>query len=160
MIFLLQHNYTYGICKNIPNDIQAHNKLTNISKNSQRNKPSSETHLKEMALCMLMYIQDHNDQFPLHLEDPSAVRTDLLPYAKAQSMSAAIFYQVANAQPFRANSSLNGILDASIPNPHTLIMLYEQLPDKYGGRYVALADGRVRKLSNSEWKQKKITSHI
>jgi prepilin-type processing-associated H-X9-DG protein len=99
------------------------------------------THAKQLALGVLMYVQDFDERFP-PMADFDAFHDAVFPYVKND----ALFVCPPSNQPFVLNADLDHISLASIPAPAETIMFRAPMPGPSGLTVTAFADGHVKKV--------------
>ncbi len=110
--------------------------------------------LRELALAVVLYAQDHNNLIP-PMDDLASFKKAIQPYVKAQTLAPPpdkTFYSL--------NTILSGKKTAHISVPADMIALYQTQPDKDNSRLVAFLDGHVRRLNGAQWLKYKRGSKI
>jgi prepilin-type processing-associated H-X9-DG protein len=110
-------------------------------------KTASISNGKQVALSMLMYANDFDDQFPDASSTAKAQKVTY-PYAKSSAI-----WKTANPAHtrFLYNTSLAGVNMVEIPKPSEVPLIYESGPWADGTRIVAYADGHVKRVSAQMW---------
>ena len=118
-------------------------------------KASSQSNLKQLALGVMMYAQDHDEKLP-PMKSAAALKKAIMPYVKSET----VFTDPNGDKAYMANPSLSGKSLASIANPAEIALLYEAEAGPDGSRSVAFVDGHVKRLTASEWATLKKRSKI
>jgi hypothetical protein len=116
---------------------------------------SSLSNLKNIALAVLMCIDDNNGVFP-DLKTPETAREKLTPYVGNEKI---LINPITN-QPYLFNATLAGINEASISEPGQMVLVYEDSPAPDGTRGVAFTDGHAKRVKEAEWLRLKQASKI
>jgi prepilin-type processing-associated H-X9-DG protein len=140
---------------------------------------SSQSHLKQLGVALLMYAQDYNEMLP-PMKDAAAVKRLLLPYVRGNE---AVFVHPQTGEPYRPNPSLSGRRRSSIAmvsgrdsrgkairprrhraeipgSPAQVVAFYEASPAPDGTRAVLFLDGHVGVIRETEWPRLKRASKI
>ena len=110
-------------------------------------KAQTTNKMKQVALAMMMYASDYDDQFP-YVQGTASARAIVYPYVK-------------NVDVFKSdnplgdgqilmNMALAGVFQPAIASPDQTVLLYESAPWPYGGRIFAFADGHVKSVGPEE----------
>lgn len=116
---------------------------------------TSVRNLKQLSLGLLEYAQDWDETLP-PMNDAATVKKTLLPYVKSEQ----IFLQPETHRPYKANTSLSKRTLASFKDPATMVVFYEDAPDKDNTHAVAFLDGHVKRIPESQWPALKAASHV
>ena len=103
--------------------------------------------VKQVALAISMYINDHENVFPASM-DPSDVERLVGPYVQKPE----IFHTVSG-EPWNYNPNLAGKSVVSLDSPAETPLLYGLANPDGSDRVVAFADTHATKISESEWRQ-------
>jgi prepilin-type processing-associated H-X9-DG protein len=131
--------------------------------------PSLKTHaeatadisnLKQLALGVLLYAQDHAERFPAS----DRWMDEILPYTKSRALFHDPSDQSGHAASYAFNRALSGATLASVSAPATTVLIFDSTlgtwnasdtgqslphPDRHnGGNDFAYADGHVRKVAD------------
>lgn len=115
----------------------------------------SQYHLKQIGMAVTMYMQDYDETLP--------PMKDATKFAKAINVyvrNMAVFYNPANARLYVPNLILSGRRLATIPEPASFVMIYEDSPTADGTRGVVFVDGHTQRVSEAEWQRLKRASKI
>jgi prepilin-type processing-associated H-X9-DG protein len=123
--------------------------------NDEAQTEQTISNLKQLALAMLMYSQDHNEKFP-PMKTSASVKKALMRYAKAET----IFVDQRDGQAFLPNPRISGKSLADIDAPASTVAFYDPVPDSLGKIYIAFADGHVKGVTSEEWEKIKRASKI
>lgn len=116
---------------------------------------TSVSNLKQLALGILQYQQDNDENMP-PMKDAVTVKKAILPYVKSDET----FVQPDTKRPYKPNASLSKRNLASFNDPATMVILYEDAPDRDNTRAVAFMDGHVKRIPESQWPSLKSASHV
>jgi len=106
----------------------------------------SLSNLKQLALALLMWAEDHNEKLP-DMPTAEKIKATLLPYAKDEDIFASPF----NGKPYKYNNSLAGKGVGQPEIPWQTVTFYEDSPDSYELRGVAYLDGHAKRVKESDW---------
>ena len=115
----------------------------------------SLSNLRQMALALLMHVQDHNEVLP-SLKDPAAIKRTLGRYIRNDK----IFINPITNKPYMANAVLSGRKLSHIADPSSMVVFYEDSPAPDGTRGVAFLTPHTRRVRESEWVMLKKASKI
>ena len=115
---------------------------------------ASMSHLKQLGLGLVMYVQDHRNFLP-PLTDAAAVREAI----KAYINNDAVFVHPQSKEPYRPNPSLSGKSLAGLDVSKTVV-IYEASAAEDGGRAVLFLDGHVEQVSAARWTELQKASGI
>jgi prepilin-type processing-associated H-X9-DG protein len=116
---------------------------------------SSVSNLKQIAIAVLMYTQDYDENFPPMSSAASAEKA-LLPYIKNKD----VFVSPLTGEPYRPNPALSRKSLAALEKPAETVLYYEASPAQDKTRGVAFVDGHVRRIPEIEWEHLKRKSGI
>jgi len=117
---------------------------------------SSLGNLKQLALALLMYADDHDETLPA-MESAASLKAALLPYVRNE----VIFLHPATGEPYLFNSWLAGKNIASIEQPEQTVVFYEAQPNLENQlRAVAFLDGHTQFVDEARWQEIKAISHL
>jgi prepilin-type processing-associated H-X9-DG protein len=113
----------------------------------QETDQQSIANLRQLAVALLMYVQDHNEKFPT-MTDAAELKTVLLPYLGGNDK---LFYYPGTAQAYSPNPTLSNRKQAEIINPTQTVVIFEAQPSAGGTRGVAFADGHAKRVPEADW---------
>ena len=113
---------------------------------------ASLTNLRQLALAMLVWAQEHNGALP-PLNDATALKAALKVEEK-------YYAHPTTHEPYLLNGKLAGASLNEIPNPMQIVLAYEAAPGPDGKRGVAYVDGHGERLTESKWTEVKARSGI
>lgn len=117
----------------------------------ESSRTSSFSHLKMIGTALMMYVQDYDERLP-PLPSVAAVQKRLYPYLKNE----AAWREPKTGRTYQVNRALGGEKLAHFgQSAERVVVFYEALPDKRGGRAVAFLDGHVRWITNAKWNELK-----
>ena len=116
---------------------------------------SSQDRLKQLGLAVMMYTQDYDEVLP-PMKDVKKFRDLLMPYIKNLEM----FVHPETSRPYIPNAILHEHKFATIPEPASFVLLYEDAPAADGTRGVVFVDGHTKRVSEAEWQRLKRASKI
>jgi len=114
--------------------------------------PSAQSRMysnaKQIALSLMMYANDYDDQFP-YVQGTPQLQKLVRPYVKNDTL-----WKSLNpaGSDFRFAMNLAGVASSMLPEPNRTPMLYESNPWADGRRIVAFVDSHVKIVSADEWK--------
>jgi prepilin-type processing-associated H-X9-DG protein len=123
--------------------------------NTEGPRAASISNLKQLALAVMQYAQDHNETFP-PLQNVEEMKKALLPYVKNE----ALFVHPGTGEPYQPNPALAEKRMAAMAEPAATVLFYEMSAGDDGRRGVAYADGHVKRVSETEWPQIKKASRV
>ena len=125
---------------------------------AQQKRPAAEgpnhecqVRLKQVALGMMMYVQDYDERFP-PMQTAKQVQNRLRPYVKRE----AVFYCPVTRQPYQPIKAMGGKSLAGVSDPAKTPMLFDSRRHPDGTENTAYADGRVLAGKGSPAARKRI----
>ncbi len=120
--------------------------------NAKSLRPQSQNNLRQLAIAVLMYTQDHDEKLP-DMKDAAALK-------KAINVEEKLLVEPASKQPYLFNTVISGRSLGSIKNPSLMVIVYEAQPDADGMRAAAFMDGHVALLDAEDWAMAKSKSGL
>lgn len=112
-------------------------------------RTQSLSHLKQIALGLVLYASDYDDVFP-YAQSTTAVKWVTYPYIKNESIW-------TNPNPdgaeYRFNIAIGGVHLPAIESPSQTVLVYESRPWPDGRRGVAFTDGSARLVAADQWQE-------
>ena len=102
--------------------------------------------LKQLALALLLYLQDYDEVFP-PMDDPSSVKSALLPYVGDDT----VFDDPKSGEAYQPNRYLSRLHLVFIETPEEIVLFYAASANEEGVRGVAYLDGHVEQVSEQAW---------
>jgi hypothetical protein len=106
----------------------------------------SISNLRDLTVSLLTYAARNDNTLPM-LDNPALVKQALSPFV-INKMS---FLDPVTKKPYRTNTLLSEHKIAHIKFPMYMVVFFEEKPDASGMRAVALLDGDIRRVTESEW---------
>ena len=116
---------------------------------------TSQDRLKQIGLAVMMYSQDYDEVLP-PMKDVKKFQDVVMPYIK----NLATFINPATSKPYVPNAILSEHKLATIPEPASFVLIYEDSPAADGTRGVVFVDGHTKRVSEAEWQRLKRASKI
>jgi hypothetical protein len=117
------------------------------SDSSDAKKAATISNAKQMALGMLMYISDYDNDFP-YVQSTKGAYELLDPYIKNREVFKS---QNPDGAKFILNMAIAGANLASVQVPTETILFYEDKQWADGTRVVAFTDGSAKAVTSEEW---------
>ncbi len=102
----------------------------------------SLNNLRQLALAMSMYVQNHDEQFPA-MDNPDM--------AAVLQLNKQILVRPGTDELYRFNPDLNKINIAKIADPANTVLAFEATPWPDGTHCVLFGDGHVQQLTEQQW---------
>jgi hypothetical protein len=115
----------------------------------------SLSNLKNLALAVLMCIDDYDDVIP-DIKTPETAKEQLKPYVGDEK----ILTNPVTKMPYQFNAILAGKKIAHISDPASMVVIYEDSPAPDGTRGAAFLDGHAKRIKESDWPAIKKASKI
>jgi hypothetical protein len=106
----------------------------------------ADENLKMIGLGIIQFTQDHDENFP-PMSDVPTLQNALKPYISNDQT----FVNPVTSQPFTPNSKCSNITLSSIASPSDLVIMYDEVPESNGSRWVLYADGHTHKRTAEYW---------
>lgn len=115
----------------------------------------TDTRLRQLALAVLMYAQDNDEQFP-PMQNQQELKTAILDYVGKEK----VFIHPETKEAFLHNPKLDRLPAAQVSNPTDTVLWYEANPAQDGTRGVSFADGHAKRMAEEQWQQLKRKAEI
>lgn len=112
-------------------------------------KSATLSNLKQLALGVIIYATDYDDELP-YVQSTKGAYEVIFPYIKNKDVTKSLN---PNGGEFRLNMAVAGVSMTSIEAPSDTPLFYEMAPWPDGTRCVAYTDGHVKFLNAEQWEK-------
>jgi hypothetical protein len=116
------------------------------AREAEERKTRSVSNLKQLALGVLMYVQDYDEVLP-PMQTPEKAQEVIQPYVK----NLETFRDPVTGAAYIPNPTLSQKKVAHIANPADFVLYFEPKPAPDGTRGVAFLDGSVKRIKEEDW---------
>jgi hypothetical protein len=115
-------------------------------RSAEERKSQSLNNLKQLALGVMMYVQDYDEILP-PMQTPAKVQEVVQPYVKNPEM----FKDPVTGEAYIPNPTLSQKKLAHIANPADFVLYFEPKPAPDGTRGIAFLDGSAKRIKEEDW---------